>query len=329
MKEEDIRPQAIFDEYLQLAKEDAITYFATAERESSNCPACGALGEFSFDKNGFTYEVCNNCLTLYVNPRPAVSAFLKYYTESPSSKFWATTFYKETAEARRDRLWKPKAGAIHEIVLRYFKDSEIPTIVDIGGGYGIFAEEMRKLIPVSPVVIEPGPSLAEICRQKGLPVIEKFLEELAKSDLPQGAKVFSSFELFEHLHDPERFLRCLNGLMSGGDVFVFTTLSGMGIDIQVLWENSKSVMPPHHLNFFNPESIKVLLSRTGFDVLEIETPGKLDLDILLNSRLSIKDRFWRNFLETASDAERANWQQFISSSGRSSHMRVVCQKPLN
>lgn len=326
MKEEDIRPQDVFDKYLELAKEDAITYFSTADRDMGCCPACGETGKFAFDKNGFTYEICNSCLTLYVNPRPAVSAFLRYYTESPSSKFWATTFYKITAEARRNRLWKPKAKAVHEIALRYFKGSTAPTIIDIGGGYGIFAEEIRELIESSPVVIEPGPSLAEICRQKGLRVVEKFLEDVTKTDVPQGSKLFSSFELFEHLHNPERFLRCIHDLMSGSDIFIFTTLSGMGVDIQVLWEHSKSVTPPHHLNFFNPKSIKLLLARTGFDVLDVTTPGKLDLDILHNSRELIGDRFWRNFIETASDEERESWQQFISFSGRSSHMMVVCQK---
>ena len=43
--------------------------------------------------------------------------------------------------------------------------------------------------------------------------------------------------------------------MSAGDLFIFITLSSTGVDIQGLWENSKSVSPPHHLNFFNPYSI--------------------------------------------------------------------------
>ena len=38
---------------------------------------------------------------------------------------------------------------------------------------------------------------------------------------------------------------------NSGDSFIFTTLSGMGADIQTLWEDSKAVSPPMHLNFIN------------------------------------------------------------------------------
>ena len=87
MKEEEIRPKKIFDEYLSLAKKDTETYFSMVKRVSGFCPACESVGDHAFDKNGFSYEVCPNCQTLFVNPRPVASAFSKYYTESPSSKY--------------------------------------------------------------------------------------------------------------------------------------------------------------------------------------------------------------------------------------------------
>ena len=112
-------------------------------------------------------------------------------------------------------------------------------------------------------VIEPSPYLAKSCRDRGIDVVEKFLEDVRESDLPGGMRAFLSFELFEHLHDPELFLIQLSGLMRSDDLFVFTTPSGTGIDIQAMWEDSKSVSPPHHLNFLNPHSVKLLLERVG------------------------------------------------------------------
>lgn len=325
MKEEEIRPKIIFDEYLRLAREDADAYFGSAEKKCGNCPACEEAGAPAFVKYGFSYETCPNCHSLFVNPRPVADAFLKYYTESPSSKYWATTFYKETANARREQLWKPKARLIRDTLVRYCAATH--TLVDIGGGFGLFAEEMRSLSGQPPIVIEPGPHLAAVCREKSLPVIEKFLEQVEAEDLPAGPKAFISFELFEHLHDPAEFLKQLSGLMASGDLFVFTTLSGSGVDIQALWEDSKSVTPPHHLNFLNPRSIALLLTRLGLEKLEVTTPGKLDIDILANNRALIKDRFWQTFIATASEAERSAWQQLIAASGWSSHMMVVCRKP--
>ena len=325
MKEEEIRPQRIFDEYLRLAREDTAIYFENAERERGNCPACEKKGEPAFTKYGFDYETCLNCHSLFVNPRPVAEAFSKYYTESPSSKYWASTFYKETADARREKLWKPKARLISDTLARY--DASHHTLVDIGGGFGLFAEEMRDLTGQTTIVIEPGPHLAEVCREKSLPVIEKFLERVVPADLPIGPKAFVSFELFEHLHDPARFLEQLTYLMASGDLFILTTLSSSGVDIQVLWEKSKSVTPPHHLNFFNPRAVKILLARLGLEIMDITTPGKLDIDILVNNQAAIKDRFWQTFIATSSDAEKEQWQQMIAASRWSSHMMVVCRKP--
>jgi len=109
MKEEDIRPEKIFSEYLRLCKEDAQTYFQGVQRERIKCPACDSIGELAFEKQGFEYEHCLNCKTLFVSPRPKSENFTKYYLESSSSKYWATVFYKETAEIRREKLWKPIA----------------------------------------------------------------------------------------------------------------------------------------------------------------------------------------------------------------------------
>ena len=158
------------------------------------------------------------------------------------------------------------------------------SVIDIGGGYGVFAEEYEKLTNNAVIIIEPGPSLATACRERGLTVVEKFLEGVTDNDLPKTPRFFVSFELFEHLHDPASFFEHLNSIMNPGDLFLFTTLSGSGLDIQVLWEQSKSVSPPHHLNFLNPASVPLLLDRCGFETLEITTPGKLDIDIMKNSR---------------------------------------------
>jgi hypothetical protein len=325
MKEEEIRPKKIFDEYLRLAEADTQKYFADVQRVRCACPACRNHGEFAFRKHGFDYDTCAFCQTLFVNPRPVPEAFSRYYTESDSSKFWATTFYKETADARREKLWKPKARMVIDALSRYSATGH--TVIDIGGGFGLFALEMHAQSGRAVTVIEPSPHLADACREKGLLVVQKFLEDVIDSDLPRGGRAFASFELFEHLHNPENFLRGVLSLMSSGDVFLMTTLSGAGVDIQALWEDSKSVSPPHHLNFLNPSSLGVLMRRLGFDLLEVTTPGKLDLDILVNNQKFIKDRFWKTFVASANEDQRAKWQAHISASGWSSHMMAVCRKP--
>ena len=323
MKEEDIRPKHIFDEYLRLTSIDTKAYFSDCDREAVNCPACKTPGIFSFKKSGFDYEECPKCMTLFVSPRPIASSFDKYYTEAPSAEYWATTFYRKTADARRELLWKPKAKLVKEVIDKWIDKDDEYSVIDIGGGYGIFCEEIEALTNKKSIVIEPGPSLAKICRKKGLIVVEKFLEEVISKDLPSGKKVFVSFELFEHLHSPEVFLKSLGNIMTKNDIFIFTTLSGTGLDIRVLGEHSKSVSPPHHLNFLNPKSIPILLDRLDMKALDISTPGKLDIDIMQNGISYINDKFWKSFLELASENDKKIMQSALQETCSSSHIMVV------
>lgn len=326
MKEEEIRPQKIFKKYLHLATKDCQKYFAGVEKKRRKCFCCNQSGSFAFIKKGFRYEKCRSCLSLYVNPRPSAEAFQTYYRESLSAKFWATDFYPKTAFARRRKIWRPKARRIDKIIRTHMASRKNPSIIDIGGGFGLFADEFRKRNGNSPHVIEPSPYLASACRQLGLNVVEKFLEDLHKNDLPKRPRVFVSFELMEHLHDPKRFLKKIRHLMNRQDLFIFTTLSSTGVDIQVLWKNSPSVSPPHHLNFFNPFSIQKLLKSVKLRVLEISTPGELDLDILKNNKKYVKDNFWNTLLHQKNSNLLNQWQALIKKTKFSSHMMVVCQK---
>jgi hypothetical protein len=324
MREDEIRPKHIFGEYLRLAERDTKNFFSPTDRQTVLCPACDAHGIRVFTKQSFAYEECPDCQTLFVSPRPTAEAFSRYYQESESAIYWATTFYKETAEIRREKLWRPKALMIHGFINEF--GSTEHAVIDIGGGYGIFAEEYKKIFGKKVMVIEPGPALAEVCRDKGHEVVQNFLEDIEPEQLGAGPKAFVSFELFEHLHDIKKFLRHLHKLMNNGDLFAFTTLSGTGVDIQALWEDSEAISPPHHLNFLNPKSIQILLEHSGFEVLKISTPGKLDIDILCSHRQHIKDRFWRTFAIQATADEKKVIQTFISENGLSSHMLAICKK---
>lgn len=324
MKEQDIRPNDLFNEYLALAAKDAVTYFEQSSRIPIPCPACGGQGQKLLEKYGFVYDECSSCQTFYVNPRPPKCDFDSYYTDAPSTRFWATHFYRQTAASRREHLWKPKAQKIHELISTYGPNTK--WLADIGGGYGIFAEEFSKISELPVIVIEPSDSLSSECRQRGLSVIQSFLEELDSSKLPDGPGTFVSFELFEHLHDPAQFLARCYDLLPPDGLLILTTLSGLGLDIRVLAEASKAVFPPHHLNFFNPRSLQQLLEICGFQVLETSTPGKLDVDILENNQEAVRDSFFKAFLRHASDEQKANLQSYLVHNKLSSHMWAVAKK---
>ena len=101
---------------------------------------------------------------------------------------------------------------------------------------------------------------------------------------------------------------------------------GTGLDIRLLWENSKSVSPPHHLNFFNPKSIDFLLKKIGFTDTEVSTPGKLDVDIAYTNKELIQDKFWKSYFFQTDPKEFDKLQDFLVFNKLSSHMMIVCKK---
>jgi len=323
--EEEIRPPNLFQTYLDLATEDIKEFFADASREPMACPACDSEGELAFEKLGFAYRECQHCWSLWVSPRPTFEAFVSFYSNSASSQYWAEVFYPAVESVRREKLWRPKAEQIGEIASGL--SVAFNNVIDIGGGSGTFAEEFRALSDLSVVVIEPSPESAAACRERGITVIESFLEDVKPNELPQGHSIFTSFELFEHVHDPRHWLASIADLMRSEDVLVVTTLSSLGLDIRTLWDQSASVSPPHHINFLNPASMSKLATHVGLEPLRVFTPGVLDLDIMRNNRNKVTDRFWGSVLDASDDDELSRWQQFISDAGRSSHMWAVLRKP--
>lgn len=326
MKEEEIRKRDVFNSYLALVDKDVKDFFDFNSFEPLSCPACHSTDlTDEFIKQGFRYVSCDRCTTLFVNPRPSYEMLNRFYSDSPSTSFWIDEFFKPVEDVRREKIFKPRAEFVNGII----GNQSNLLIGDIGAGFGLFLEEMRKVNPDNRyLAIEPSFQMAEICRNKEIDTINLCLEEI-ESDL--FFDILTAFELTEHLHDPEGFFNKIYALLKPGGKTFITTLNGNGFDILILGDHSKSVSPPHHLNFFNPYSIRVLLERVGFDIIEIATPGKLDWDIIegmITKEGYNAGKLWEFVAKQTNDDCKQELQAWISKNNISSHMRVIARKPL-
>jgi len=326
MKEEDIRKRDAFDRYIRMVKKDIDVFFNDRSTFCSiPCPACNEEDSAKeFEKAGFAYVLCKKCGTLFVNPRPAFEHLSDFYFQSHSSSFWVNEFFKPVAEVRREQIFRPRA----EYIAQKFGNDPKWIIGDIGSGFGLFLEELTKTWPSSKLIgIEASEEMSEICASKGFEVLCCPMEDIKGWD---GAfDLLTSFELFEHIFSPQTFLFKVKKLLRPGGRLFLTTLNGEGFDIQVLWEKSKSIFPPLHLNFLNPQSMKSLLERSGFILEEISTPGKLDWDIvegmIKNEGFDV-NRFWNLFYKNGTEKGKEDLQEWITKNGFSSHMRVIAKK---
>ena len=326
VKEEEIRQRSAFNHYLELVREDVQTIFADRSCFIQiDCPACSSKNyRPQFEKLGFTYVLCRDCGTLFVNPRPPAQLLMDYYTQSRSASFWVHEFFQPVAEARREKIFRPRAEYIRDTLT----EKSNGVIGDIGAGFGLFLEELAKFWPSARLVaIEPSAEMVDICRGKGLEVVPCAMEDVNGWD--GQFDLLTAFELFEHLHSPGEFLKRAWHLLRPEGYLLLTTLNGEGFDIQVLWEKSKSVTPPHHLNFFNPRSLTMLLQANNLVIDKVDTPGKLDWDIvegMYRDEGIDLGRFLRLIAERAEQTTKSKLQAWISESGFSSHMRVMASK---
>ena len=328
MKEADIRPVHLFKEYLRLSAQDAIAYFQPENREKITCPACNSpQAELGFNKHEFDYLVCQDCNTLYASPRPPLWEYEAFYRDSPSSNYFADIFIPAVIEKRRSRMFIPRVESIRKLCADNAFQPQ--AIVDVGAGNGIFLEEWKKRHPESRVcAIEPSVAFARTCRDKGIEVLETIVENA--DAWSEKADLITSFELIEHTHNPLVFIQSLYKILKPGGYIVLSGLGVEGFDIQVLWENSKSVSPPHHINFMSVRGFEILFERGGFSNIQVLTPGKLDVDILLNSLAENPNveigRFEKLLLERGEEALHA-FQTFLATYQLSSHCQVWAQKP--
>jgi 2-polyprenyl-3-methyl-5-hydroxy-6-metoxy-1,4-benzoquinol methylase len=329
MKEIDIRPKEVFAKYLELSKADAKKFFKDKEnRYDINCPACDSeVTEISFIKDEFSFKKCSNCESLFVSPRPPKDIFDNFYKNSVSSNYWAEVFFPAVAETRRELIFKERALKVLEYCK--LKDISHNSIMDVGAGHGIFLEEWKKVSLCDNVyALEPGEKLANICRIKNIETLEKFSEDA--NEWKHKADIVTCFEVFEHVHSPLKFVSSIKSLAKPGGTVLISGLTIDGFDIQYLWEESKSISPPHHLNFLSVMGIKILFETVGFKDIEILTPGKLDFDIVKNyiqendDSIYDNNRFVNKIIERGRDAE-IEFQDFLQKNKLSSHFWIFAK----
>lgn len=320
MKEEEIRPKANFEKYLQLSAEDGLK-LDKAKFEHSSCQACGSNNsKYHFTKHSYTFQQCLDCYSLYCSPRPTAEQISSLYFNSPSSAFWSNVFFPSVQEVRREKLFRPKAQKIAQMIKE--KGLSIRTICDIGAGHGIFLEELHKELPEMKLyAIEPDSHSAEVCRNKGIETLittsEKAKEWCDKFDL-----VLCS-EVIEHVQSVGNFLESVHAVVKPGGYCLITGLGYDGFDILTLQEKSKAVSPPHHMNFLSIEGFKILFQSLQVSHLEIWTPGQLDVDIVMNS--GIENEFMR-VLKNRGEKALREFQDFLVRHNISSHTWILAKK---
>ena len=262
---------------------------------------------------------------MFINPRPSLNHLNKFYESSKCLKHW-NKFFASTEDSRRQNIFVPRAVQVIELCKKYGVNTK--TLLDVGAGFGTFCEEVEKHNFFDKVIaVEPSVALAEACRKKGLNVIDKPIEEISLDEVD----VITNFELIEHLFCPKDFVKSCYDALSSEGLLILTTPNIKGFDLVILGKISTNIAGPNHINYFHPASLTLLLENSGFKVVEVLTPGKLDAELVRKKIISkeldtTNNPFLQLILIDKWGEIGKNLQNFLSNNNLSSHMWIVAKK---
>ncbi len=345
MRESDIRDLSMVERFFR-SEDEWLRQFADEQGVVKDqytvqvpCPCCGSdQGKALFVKHHFHFERCQ-CGTIYVNPRFDEGRLNDYYaTRERRLNYNRVLSANNNEEFRIEEIFVPRVKYIRGVLENSGRSFEPQTqLLDIGCASGQFLSSFQSLNIDGPKLfgVEASGDLALIAQQRlpgakiiGLP-FRSGLIEAASMD------IVTLWEVIEHIFDPHMFLKNVANVMKPGAHLFLSVPNIEGFDIQILWDTGNAFSPPSHLNYFNKSTINKLMERVGLAVVDIVTPGKLDVDIVRNriknnsaAQARLGEYLTSIFL---SDSKESNYfcdklQELIHLAGRSSHMVVTCRK---
>ena len=303
-----VHPESLFDHEQELARNFVENHNVSSNID--NCPICGhRRDEVLFEKWGQKYVICTETWSLCLASMPDKEILKEYFYTSELAQFRASKYYQDEVAKKRVEFWKSQAEWIDGRIKRYSGGGKYD-VVDWGTKVVSWYETLKDASFVKNIYIkDPLPPVKEI-------------------DFNDKVDVVCLMDVIQRHTHPGSLLKDIYGALKAGGLVIATCRAGSGFDILSLRENSESVFPFDHICLPSPQGVKLMLEQAGFEVLEITTPGLLDVDFLRKGAASVsKDQYFQRFvLAQQSELVFESLQAFLQRNNLSSHLRVVARK---
>lgn len=241
-------------------------------------------GEVLHSVAGFDVIDCESCGFRHIIPLPEEDELRELYRHDYHVKDKPLMLSHQL----EDREWldvgnDARLEKIEELLGR------VGSILDIGCGNGFFLQQAAER-GWQARGVEPSEKAAEYARSQGLNV------ECAAFDqkCAAGTDRFDAVHLgdvLEHLPDPAAMLDLCRSILHPGGIIAVGVPNDYTPVQEILHKDLNTrpwwVAPPHHLNYFDRESLERLLQRKGFTPLHSEVSFPMELFLLMG----------RNYLE--------------------------------
>lgn len=263
---------------------------------------------------GLEYLRCPETGSLFLAQLPPWQEWEKLLEEVSRVRQSPQAFHTDLEQSRVENVYLPKLEWIQEALRLQGIGSA--TLLEVATPPTTFGQFFKENGAFSDVVTVEEMKLAHL---REAPAALK------------GRKVQAALllESLDRIDDPRGLVEGVRASLSGGGLLFVTSLVVSGFDMAVLGLNNRYLYPPDRANCFTLRGLTALLERSGFELVEISTPGVLDVEIVA-SHLKADPAipvtgFERELI--ASDPEiRSAFQAFLQENGLSSFARLVARK---
>lgn len=305
-----IQNKKIFREEKRLALQYVMNYPQEKAGEK-RCPVCGSEHlKWIFHRWDVDYYICRQCLSIFA---PVDQKIVDGYLAMDEMKeLRISKTYQKEAEVRRADSWDELLLWFRYRAYRYLGKNTGLSILDFGDRYWGLSNRFKEL--------ENG---------KNYVLIDSILTTGQQADCINGqADIALYINQLQHETEPVRSLKKIGSRLSGKGLLFLNTRLGSGFDVMTLKGGLDNVFPYEHVLLPSRKGLELLLDKAGFELLEIVTPGVMDMQYVMDNheRIDEGNLFARYLVEDADSATVMDFQRFLQKAGLSSFAQLVARK---
>ncbi len=278
-----------------------------------NCPGCESKNSKNIIKKDHLNIVkCLDCETVFVNPIFNEDYYRKTY-QSKEYQEIVKELGEDSHNYRKERFGQERVG----IMKKFLKNKSNIKYLDIGSSTG-FVVEAAQEVGWDAMGIELNPSAVQFGKKRGLKIIKGDLLDCNLNN--KKFDVISLFDVLEHLPSPRATINeVIKKLKPEGIIFLYVPNFDSASRI-LMGDQAHFIWPSHHLNYYNPKTIKNFLDSFPLRVEYIATEG-----------LDIEDYIWYKEEVVKEDMQsvikiKSQLQFFINAGGYGKNLRIIARK---
>lgn len=197
---------------------------------------------------------CKDCSFVFSERIPTEDELIKHYE----------------GYGRNDYLSPITIKRYNELLDEFEKYRKTNRIIDVGCGIGYFLE-VAKERGWEVYGTEFTDQAIKICESKSIKMKQGIL---APTNYPtEYFDIITSFEVLEHINNPQEELASFYKILRKGGLVYFTTPNFNSLLRYRLKDHYDVISYPEHLSYYTPATIKKVFKKLGFSPLKVITTG--------------------------------------------------------